>query len=106
MSTQNDAFEQMDWARGTSPNMAAQVERELRYGVPVGIRSNTEIVPRPAEGKHVRWSMRVYPGGAGQWLLMIKDQTDAGRHRKCADCPFELGIGCWTRLTECAACYA
>lgn len=66
----------------STSNYTAQVDHELRQGVPVGPRSNAAIVPRPAEGRHVRWSMRTYPGGAGQWLLMIKDQTGPGRHRQ------------------------
>lgn len=59
----------------------AQVDMELRWGVAVGAPTRAEIVPRPKEGKHAQLSMRCRQRG-DQWVLMIKDQTGPGRHRR------------------------
>ncbi|QJD51380.1 hypothetical protein SEA_RAWRGERTHAT_77 [Mycobacterium phage RawrgerThat] len=65
-------------------------QMEVRWGIPVGVPTREEVMPRPSsEGRHVRWSMRVRAAG-DQWVLMIKDQTGAGRHQPCAVCDWAV----------------
>lgn len=78
-------------------DLSYQQEMETRTGVLVGDRSVSEIVPRPNEGKHTRLGMRVYPGGAGQWFLRIKDQgTCSCEHGPRLWCPSYRGTTCGT----------
>ncbi|AON96768.1 hypothetical protein BI081_gp017 [Mycobacterium phage Tonenili] len=49
--------------------------------IPIGSPSR-EILPRPyGYGAHAQFTMRMTDQGS-QWALVVRDQTDLGRHRK------------------------